>query len=192
MRAIFILAGITLIERFDCVIYVLGGFLVVTGIRTGMEHEQDLEPERNPVLRILRRFLPVSDRFHGTRFLLKEGARWVATPLLIVLIVVETTDVVFALDSIPAVLAITTDPFLVYSSNVFAILGLRALYFALAGVMDRFHYLKYGIASILVGVGLKMLVSHYWEVPIAITLGTIIVILTVSIAASVLRPPQAV
>lgn len=188
MRAIFIAAGITLIEKFHWMIYLFGGFLIITGIKMAFQKDKELHPEANPVLRLFRRFVPVTSEYHESRFwVIKEGKRW-ATPLFVVLLLVETTDVIFAVDSIPAILAVTRDPFIVYTSNVFAILGLRALYFALAGIMQLFHYLHYGLSLILVFVGTKMLISDIYKVPIGIALAVIAGILIVSVVASILRP----
>jgi tellurite resistance protein TerC len=152
------------------------------------EQDKEIHPERNPVLRLFRRLMPVTEGYEGGHFFVKRGARRFATPLFIVLLMVETTDVIFAVDSIPAVLAITRDPFIVYTSNVFAILGLRSIYFALAGLMQLFHYLNYGLCFILVFVGAKMLVSEFYKIPIGIALGSIIVILAASVLASVIWP----
>lgn len=193
MRAIFIAAGITLIEKFHWMIYLFGGFLIITGIKMAFQKDKELDPEANPVLRLFRRFVPVTSEYHESRFwVIKDGKYW-ATPLFVVLLLVETTDVIFAVDSIPAILAVTRDPFIVYTSNVFAILGLRALYFALAGIMQLFHYLHYGLSLILVFVGTKMLISDIYKVPIGIALAVIAGILIVSVVASILRPrPEAV
>lgn len=190
MRAGFILLGVTLIQRFHWVIYIMGGFLILTGIKMAMQKDEEIHPERNPVLRLVRRFVSVTENYEGNRFFVKrQGARY-ATPLFVVVLVVETTDVIFAVDSIPAILAITLDPFIVYTSNVFAILGLRALYFALAGVMRLFHYLPYGLSFILVFVGVKMLLVDLYKIPIGLALGTVAVILTLSVVASILWPPK--
>lgn len=191
MRAIFILGGIALIHRFHWVVYVFGAVLIVSGVRMAVQKGREVHPERNPVLRLLRRFLPVSPTYVGGRFFVKQADRWMATPLLVVLVVVETTDLVFAVDSIPAIFAITLDPFIVYSSNVFAILGLRALYFALAGVMHLFHYLHYGLSAILVFVGFKMWISNVVKIPVVLSLGVVGAILTVSVVLSLLRPAPA-
>ena len=188
MRAIFIYAGVTLIERFHWIIYVFGGFLVLTGIKMGLEKDKKIHPERNPLLRLFRRLVSVTDQYEDAHFLVRRNGKFLATPLLLVLIVIETTDVVFATDSIPAIFAVTTDPFIVYTSNVFAILGLRALYFALAGIMEMFHHLHYGLSAILVFVGAKMLLSELYHMPIHIALGVIAAILVVSIVASIVFP----
>jgi tellurite resistance protein TerC len=190
MRALFILVGITLIQKFHWVIYIMGGFLVITGIKMATQKDADIHPERNPVLRLVRRFVRVTENYEGGRFFVRRGGQLLATPLFIVVLVVETTDVIFAVDSIPAILAITLDPFIVYTSNVFAILGLRALYFALAGVMQLFHYLPYGLSFILVFVGIKMLLVDIYKVPVGIALGTVAGVLVISVLASILFPPK--
>ncbi|MBP7589784.1 MAG: TerC family protein [Thermoanaerobaculia bacterium] len=187
MRAAFILAGAALLERFHWIIYVFGGFLVLTGIKMAFAPEQGLEPEKNPVVRLVRRIMPVTSDFRGPAFFVREGGRRAATPLFLVLVMVEFTDLVFAVDSIPAIFAVTRDPFLVYTSNVFAILGLRSLYFLLAGVMHKFHYLKLGLAAILVFVGVKMALVDWLKVPAGISLGVIATILGLAIVASLLR-----
>jgi tellurite resistance protein TerC len=177
MRAIFIAGGNTLLKEFHGVVYVFGAFLVFTGLKIAVKHDEKIEPERNVVVKIFRRFFPVSGNSDGGRFFVKENGRRMATPLLLVLLLVETTDVVFAVDSIPAILAVTRDMFIVYTSNVFAILGLRALYFALAGMMRMFQYLHYGLAALLVFVGLKMIVASVYKLPVATALGVITAIL---------------
>lgn len=192
MRGAMIAAGAVLIQRFHWVIYVFGGFLVITGIRMATHPMHAIAPEANPVIRLVRRLVPVTDRYHGQGFFARETAggrvRRVATPLFVVLVLVETTDLIFALDSIPAIFAVTTDPFLVYTSNVFAILGLRALYFLLAGVIHRFHYLRLGLSVVLVLVGVKMVLADVYDVPIGLSLGIIGLVLAVSVAASLLVP----
>jgi tellurite resistance protein TerC len=187
MRAIFIFAGVALIEKFHWTIYIFGLFLIVTGIKMAFQKDKKIEPEKNPVIRLFRRLFPVTDNYDGSNFLTKVNGRTFATPMMIVLIVIETTDLIFAVDSIPAILAITDDPFIVYTSNVFAILGLRALYFALAGIMQLFHYLAYGLSSVLVFVGAKMMLVDFYKIPIQISLLVIVAILTLSVAASVMR-----
>lgn len=191
LRGLFIWAGVTLISRFHWIIYVFGAFLVYSGISLVFEgSEKEIHPERNPVLNLFRRFFPVTQNYeNGKFFVRRDGARW-ATPLILVLLFVETTDVIFATDSIPAVLAITPDPFIVYTSNVFAILGLRSLYFLLAGLLGMFRYLHYGIAAILVFVGGKMLASHFHDVPTAWALATIGLILAISVLISLLLPKK--
>jgi tellurite resistance protein TerC len=189
MRALFILMGVTLIQKFHWVIYVMGGFLIITGIKMATQKDKEINPERNPVLRLFRRLMPVTENYEGGRFFVRRNRRLFATPLFIVVLVVETTDVIFAVDSIPAILAITQDPFIVYTSNVFAILGLRALYFALAGIMQLFHYLPYGLSLILVFVGIKMLLVDIYKIPIGIALGTVAAVLAISVIASIVFPP---
>lgn len=189
MRALFIFAGISLINAFHWVIYLFGAFLVYTGIKLAMpKHDDGLEPEKNPAVKLARRFLPITPTYREGHFFAHEDGRISATPLFLVLLVVETTDVMFALDSIPAVIAITRNEFIVFTSNIFAILGLRSLYFAVSGVMQLFRYLNIGLAVILVFVGLKMLASHYIDVSIQLSLGIIGTVLAASILASVLIP----
>jgi tellurite resistance protein TerC len=189
MRALFIFAGISLINAFHWIIYVFGAFLVFTGAKLAMPKKDDgFAPERNPAVRLARKFLPVTNHFEGGHFFTRIDGRLHATPMFLVLLIVETTDVMFALDSIPAVIAITRNEFIVFTSNIFAILGLRSLYFAVSGVMQLFRYLNYGLALILVFVGFKMLASHYVSVPIHISLGIIGAVLAASIVASVLIP----
>jgi tellurite resistance protein TerC len=189
-RAIFIAVGITLLEHFHWLIYVFGAFLVFTGVKLALEKDKEIHPERNIVLRIFRRIMPVTEQYEGGKFFVRKNGRVWATPLFVVLLVIETTDVIFAVDSIPAILAITKDPFIVYTSNVFAILGLRALYFALAGVMQLFHHLHYGLAVILGFVGLKMILSDVYKIPIGVSLGVIMGVLTLSIVASLVWPKK--
>jgi len=191
MRAIFIAAGVTLIQKFHWLIYIFGGFLILTGIKMALEKEKKIHPERNPVLRLFRRFMPVTSDYEGDKFLVKHEGRYFATPLFITLLIVETTDVIFAIDSIPAILAITLDPFIVYTSNIFAILGLRSLYFALAGIMQLFHYLHYGLSAILVFVGAKMLLAYIYKIPVDIALGVVAGFLLISVIASIIRPREA-
>jgi tellurite resistance protein TerC len=184
LRAAFIAAGAALLESFHWVIYVFGGLLVLTGLRMALKRHGEMHPERNPVLRLARRLVPVLSEYRGQQFLVREAGRLLATPLLPVLLAVETTDVIFAVDSIPAIFAVTRDPFLVLTSNVFAILGLRALYFLLAGLMHRFVYLKYGLAAILVFVGAKMLLADAYTVPIWASLAAIAAVVAASVTAS--------
>lgn len=189
MRALFIFAGISLINAFHWIIYLFGAFLVYTGIKLALPKKEDgFEPEKNPAVKLARRLFPVTSHFEGGRFFTHVHGKLHATPMLLVLVVVETTDVMFALDSIPAVIAITRNEFIVFTSNIFAILGLRSLYFAVSGVMQLFRYLNVGLAVILVFVGLKMLASHYVSVPIHLSLGIIGCVLAASILASVLIP----
>ena len=183
-RALFIGAGTAVLAAAHWVIYLLGILLVVTGFRLARSRGHAVDPDRNPVLRIFRRLVPMTDDYRGPAFVVREGGRRIATPLLAVLVAIETTDIMFALDSIPAVFAVTTDPFIVFSSNLFAILGLRALYFLLAGLLDRFVYLKLGLAALLVFAGAKILVSSFYHIPIAASLAVIVLILGLAIAAS--------
>ena len=187
-RGIFIGMGTALLSRFEWLILVFGAFLVYTGIKILLSKETEVHPEKNPVLRIFQRLVPLTTRYHGKHFFVREAGRFVATPLMLVLVVGEATDVVFAVDSIPAVFGVTRDPFIVFTSNIFAILGLRALYFLLAGLMHKFQYLGFGLGLVLVFVGAKMLL-HDW-VPISTTwsLGIVLAILTVAIVVSLLRP----
>jgi tellurite resistance protein TerC len=191
MRGAMIAAGAYLIARFHWILYAFGGFLVLTAIRLATQREHAIKPEANPVIRLVRRMLPVTNVYHGQSFFIREHARWTATPLFIVLVFVELTDLVFAVDSIPAIFAVTQDPFLVYTSNVFAILGLRSLYFLLADVIGRFHFLKFGLAVVLGFVGLKMLVVDVFKVPIGISLGVIALLLGGSVFASWIFPKRA-
>ena len=187
MRAAFIAAGAALLSRFHWIIYVFGAFLIVTGLKMALAPDRGLEPDRNPLLRLVRRLVPVADRYHGPKFFVRENGTLLATPLFLVLVLVETTDLIFAVDSIPAIFAVTKDPFIVYTSNIFAILGLRSLYFLLAGVMHRFRYLKLGLAAILVFVGAKMALVDFYKVSPVVSLGVVVGILAVAIAASLLR-----
>jgi len=189
MRAVFIVLGAALLQRFHWVIYVFGAFLVFTAIRLLLERGDEVHPERNPLFRLFRRFVPSVGDYRGAHFTVVEAGKLYATPLLLVLVAIEATDLVFAVDSIPAIFAVTLDPFIVYTSNIFAILGLRALYFALAGMMGKFHYLKIGLSAVLAFVGAKMLVSEIYTVPILASLLVIVALLGASIVASLLRPP---
>lgn len=188
LRAIFIVAGIALIEKFHWVIYIFGVFLIFIGIKMAVQKEKKIHPEKNPVFRLFKRFVPILDDYEGDRFFVKKKRDFFATPLAVVLLVVESTDIIFAVDSIPAILAITSDPFIVYTSNIFAILGLRALYFAFSGLMKLFHYLHYGLAIILVFVGIKMLLADFYKIPVEMALGVIAIILFFSVLASLLWP----
>jgi len=190
-RGIFIIAGVQLINRFHWIIYVFGVFLIFKGFTMWRSEESDIEPEKNFFLRLLRRFIPVTDRYEGGKFFVRQNAKRYATPLFIVLLVVEFTDVAFATDSIPAILAITKNAFIVYTSNVFAILGLRSLFFALAGLIDVFHRLHYGLSALLIFIGLKMLTSEHYPIPIHIALAVVGGILIASIAASLFFPKKA-
>jgi len=183
-RAAFIAGGAALLESFHWMIYVFGGFLVFTGIRMALHRDEEVHPERNPALRAFKRVIPTTDEYHGQRFVIRKAGKLLATPLMAVLVLVETSDIIFAVDSIPAIFAVTSDPFLVFSSNAFAILGLRALYFMLAGMIDRFVYLKVGLAVVLVLVGVKMLLADVVHIPVWISLAVIAAIITISIVAS--------
>ena len=183
-RAIFIGGGVVLIENFAWILYVFGAFLVLTGWKMISHRNDEMDPARNPVLRLVRRRVPTTDEYHGQRFWVRQGGRWVATPLFTVLVLVETTDIVFAVDSIPAIFAVTQEPFLVFTSNAFAILGLRAMYFLLADLIHRFVHLKAGLAAILVFVGVKMLLLDVWKVPIWLSLSVIATSITVSVVLS--------
>jgi tellurite resistance protein TerC len=190
MRALFIVVGAALIQTFHWIIYVFGAFLVYTGIKLLLRRAESMDPEDNPVLKFFRRFVRSVPDYRGERFSVIEAGRRHATPLLMVLVVIEGTDVMFAVDSIPAVFAVTRDPFIVFTSNIFAILGLRALFFVLAGMMNRFHYLKAGLGLVLGFVGVKMLVSGFLHIPISVSLGVISLLLAGSIVASILRPKK--
>jgi tellurite resistance protein TerC len=183
-RAIFIAGGVALLDQFHWILYVFGAFLVITGWRMFRHRNEESDPGRNPVLRLVRRFVPTTDEYHGQKFWVKKAGKWVATPLFVVLVLVETTDIVFAVDSIPAIFAVTQEPFLVFTSNAFAILGLRAMYFLLADLIHRFVYLKLGLSAILVFVGVKMLLLDVYKVPIGLSLAVIATLITVSVAAS--------
>jgi tellurite resistance protein TerC len=188
MRAIFIVLGTALLQKFHWIMYVFGAFLVITGIKFLVQQEAEVEPEHNPVIRLFKRFVPMVPEYRGSAFVVREAGRLYATPLALVLLTVEMTDLVFAVDSIPAVLAVTKDPFIVYTSNIFAILGLRSIYFLLAGIMGLFHYLKIGLAVVLMFVGIKMLLSDVYHIPIAVSLAFIALAIGGSIVMSLLRP----
>ncbi|HEX8620097.1 MAG TPA: TerC family protein [Thermoanaerobaculia bacterium] len=191
MRAIFIGVGAALVSRFHWVMYIFGAILIFTGVKLLMQgDDDDPHPEKNPIYKLARRFIPAVPEYHGPAFTIMKDGRRHATPLLLVLIAIEATDVVFAVDSIPAIFAITTDPFIVYTSNIFAIMGLRSMYFLLAGVIDKFHYLKIGLAFVLLFVGTKMLIAHWYHVPIVASLVTIASLLGLSVLASVIWPKK--
>jgi tellurite resistance protein TerC len=187
MRGIFIVLGVELLQKFHWIIYIFGAILVYSGLGLLRQKDAEINPDKNPLLQLLRRWIPVTEAYHGEKFFVRDPTLY-ATPLFAVLVVVETTDLTFAVDSIPAVLAVTRDAFIVYTSNVFAILGLRSMYFALAGIMERFRYLHFGLSVVLIFVGGEMLLSHYWEVQTEVTLAVIAAVLVVSILTSVLRP----
>jgi tellurite resistance protein TerC len=191
MRMIMIGLGALLLQRFNWIVYLFGGLLVLTGIRMFVQKQESIDLERNPVVRLARRFLPLSDSYDGTKFFTRTSrGKVLATPLLLVLLVVEWSDLVFAIDSIPAIFAVTRDPFLVYSSNVFAILGLRALFFVLASMLDKFVYLKPGVAFILIFVGLKMTLSGWIHIPTLLSLAVIVTTLALAVALSLRRSAQ--
>lgn len=190
MRAIFIFAGVAIISKFHWVIYVFGVFLVFTGIKMLFHKDEEVAPDKNPLVRLFKKFFPVTDEMHGGKFFVKINAKTFATPLFIVLLIVEFTDLIFAVDSIPAILAISNDTFIIFTSNVFAILGLRALYFALAGITKYFHFLKYGLSAILVFVGTKMIIVDFYKIPIMISLLTIMGILAISVVLSLIFPQK--
>jgi tellurite resistance protein TerC len=197
MRGAMIAAGTILINRFHWIIYVFGAFLVITGIRMAIKQETDMDPSANPLLKVIRKFVPISPHYDGQKFFTnvpdaKGVVRRMATPLFVVLVLIEATDLVFAVDSIPAVFAVTRDPFIVYTSNVCAILGLRSLYFLLAGVIEKFHHLHYGLAVVLTFVGIKMLVSGVYHIPTLVSLGVIFCALGVSVVTSLMypKPPE--
>ncbi|MBZ5543160.1 MAG: TerC family protein [Acidobacteriia bacterium] len=187
MRAAFIAAGVALVARFHWVLYIFGAFLVLTGIRLFRQKPEQFDPQRSPVMRLARRIFPITPEYEGAKFFVVREGRRLATPLLLVLLLVETTDVLFAVDSIPAVFSVTLDPFIVYTSNIFAILGLRALYFVLAGAIRKFRYLRPGLSLVLIFVGVKMLAAEFYKVPILLSLGIILSILLIAVLAS-LRP----
>ncbi len=190
MRAIFIVCGVALLRRFEWVMYVFGAILVFSGWKLVTEEEKEVQPEKNVILRAFKKLMPVTQDYRAEKFFVKEAGKWIATPLFVVLLVVESTDVIFAVDSIPAILAISLDTFIVFTSNVFAILGLRALYFALCGMMDKFHLMHYGLGGILFFIGIKMVIHHFIDVPIIFTLSFIAIVLTASIVASVKFPKK--
>jgi tellurite resistance protein TerC len=187
MRAIFIVVGIGLIRRFHWITYIFGALLVYSGIKLFRQHGAGIEPDNNPVVRLFRHWVPVTEDYAEDKFVVRRE-RLYATPLLMVLVLVEVTDLLFATDSIPAVLAITLNPFIVYTSNAFAVLGLRSMYFMLAGLMDLFHYLHYGLAVVLIFIGAKMMGSHYYQIPTVVALGVVAGVLLVSVLASLLHP----
>ena len=189
MRAAFILAGGAFLQRFHWAIYVFGAVLAITGVKLLLQRNEELHPEKNPVVRGFQKLLPVTHQLHGGKFTILEKGRRYATPLLLALVAVEVTDVIFAVDSIPAIFAITTDPFIVFTSNIFAILGLRSMYFFLAGVITKFTYLKVGLSFVLIFVGMKMLLMDLYKVPIGVSLGIIAGILGLSVVASLVKPP---
>jgi tellurite resistance protein TerC len=187
MRGALIFAGAALLERFHWIIYVFGAFLIFTGIRMAFQSDHAIDPKDNRLIKFVKRFIPIATEYQGERFFIRQAGRLIATPLFLVLLLVESTDLVFAVDSIPAIFAVTQDPFLVYTSNVFAILGLRSLYFLLAGVIDKFVYLKVGLAAVLTFVGAKMVLVDIYHIPTTISLAVIAGILTASVVASLVK-----
>ena len=187
MRATLIAVGAALLIEFHWIIYLFGGFLLFTGIRMALHRNEEIHPEKNPLVKLLRRIIPVTENYEGDKFFIRRAGNLMATPLFLVLLLVESTDLIFAVDSIPAIFAVTNDTFIIYTSNVFAILGLRSLYFLLAGVVDKFYYLKLGLSAVLVFVGTKMMLVDIYKIPVGLSLGMIFIILALSIAASLLR-----
>ncbi|HVZ39871.1 MAG TPA: TerC family protein [Candidatus Kapabacteria bacterium] len=190
MRASLISFGAFLVLNFKWVLYVFGAFLIYTGVRMAFESETSVEIEANPMIKLMRRWFPVTNSYHGQRFLIRDAGRLLATPMLVVLVMIESTDLVFALDSIPAIFGVTHDIFIVYTSNVFAILGLRSLYFLLANVIERFHLLKYGLASVLAFVGIKMVIEHWVKIHTTTSLIVVVTLLAIAVVASLIFPQK--
>ncbi len=190
MRGIFIVVGVQLIQAFHWIKYLFGALLLYSGVKLFRGSDMDVEPDKNPLLRLFRRWMPITEHYEGDKFFVQRAGLY-ATPLLVVLLMVETTDLLFATDSIPAVLAITLKPFIIYTSNVFAILGLRAMYFVLAGMMETFQYLHYGLSIVLIFVGAKMLASDFYHLPTEVALAVVVGVIGLSVLASVLRPEKA-
>ena len=189
-RGIFITAGVALIERFHWILYVFGLVLIVTAFKLAVEKDKEVQPEKNVILKLFRKMMPVTSDYHGAKFFVKREGQFCATPLFVALLVIESTDIVFAVDSVPAVLGITRDPFIVYTSNIFAILGLRSLFFLLSGIMGLFHHLHYGLAFILAFIGLKMLIGGFVHIPVSLALAIIAMTLALSITASMIWPKK--
>ena len=187
MRGALIAVGAVLLKEFHWIIYIFGAFLIFTGIRMALHRNEEMHPENNPVVKLLRKVMPVTENYEGDKFFIRRAGKLMATPLFLVLLIVESTDLIFAVDSIPAIFAVTNDPFIVYTSNVFAILGLRSLYFLLAGVMDKFYYLKLGLSVVLAFVGTKMVIVDLYKIPVGLSLGVIVSILAVAVIASLWR-----
>ncbi|KPV53080.1 hypothetical protein SE17_11720 [Kouleothrix aurantiaca] len=195
MRAVLILVGAALIKEFHWIIWIFGAFLIFTGIKMAFHKNEELHPEDNPLIKLFRRLMPVTQNYDGSKFFVRNAGKLMATPLFLVLLMIESTDLIFAVDSIPAIFAVTQEPFIVYTSNVFAILGLRSLYFLLAGVMDKFHYLKLGLSVVLTFVGVKMLMPDLsalltgtsYKIPTLVSLGVVAGILAIAVAASLMR-----
>lgn len=188
LRATLIVLGAVLISKFEWIIYIFGAFLIFTGFKMAIKTDEDIHPENNFIIRTFKKLFPVTHDYHGSKFFVKIKSRNYATPLFIVLIAIEITDLIFAFDSIPAIFAVTRDPFIIYTSNIFAILGLRAMYFALAGIMNKFHYLRIGLSMILIFIGAKMLMMELYKIPILVSLGIIAIILAASVIFSILKP----
>ncbi len=184
MRGALIAVGAALLKEFHWIVYIFGAFLIFTGIRMALHRDEEMHPDQNPLVRIFRKLMPVTQEYEGDKFFLRRAGALMATPLFLVLLIIESTDLVFAVDSIPAIFAVTQEPFIVYTSNVFAILGLRALYFLLADVVDKFQYLKLGLSAVLTFVGIKMVIVDLYKIPVGLSLGVIAAILTISILAS--------
>ena len=187
LRLAFIETGATLLEHFDWVFYIFGAFLIIAALRMAFQKEKEIKPDKNPVLRVFRKFFGTTEDYEDDRFFVKRFGKYVATPLLITAIVIETVDLVFAMDSIPAAFSITRNIFVIYTSNILAILGLRSLYFALAGIMPLFHYLKYGLVIVLTFIGIKMLLANYYKIPTGTALGVVAFVLIIAVVASVIR-----
>jgi TerC family integral membrane protein len=189
-RAVFILVGSALVSQFHWILYLLGAFLIVTAVKLAIQRDAEVDPERNPFIRLARKFFPVTQRYEGKKFFVRTGSKWSMTPLFLVLLTIETTDIAFATDSIPAIFAITRDAFIIFTSNIFAVLGLRSLYFLVAGFMGQFRFLKYGLSAVLAFIGVKMLAERWVEIPIHISLLVIFLVLLAAIVASVLHPER--
>jgi tellurite resistance protein TerC len=187
MRGILSAVGAVLLKEFHWIIYIFGAFLIFTGIRMAIHRNEEMHPEQNPMVKLLRKIMPVTENYEGDHFFIRRAGKLMATPLFLVLLIVESTDLVFAVDSIPAIFAVTNDPFIVYTSNVFAILGLRSLYFLLAGVIDKFYYLKLGLSVVLAFVGTKMVIVDLYKIPIGLSLGVIASILVIAVLGSLWR-----
>lgn len=186
-RALFIVLGAALVAKFHWILYLLGAFLVFTGVKLAIQSDTEVHPEKNPLIRFIRKFLPVTSDYEGGKFFVRRDGKLFMTPLFIVLIMIETTDIAFATDSIPAIFAITRDTFIIYTSNIFAVLGLRALYFVVSGFLKQFQYLKYGLAFVLAFIGVKMLIEPWLHISILVSLVTIFAAITSAIFASILR-----
>jgi tellurite resistance protein TerC len=191
MRFVMIFAGVALVQRFHWILYLFGAFLLFTGIKLAFKGDEESDPAQNPAVKLVRRFLPVTDTMNGEKFFTRLNGKWVATPLFLVLVTVEFSDLVFALDSIPAIFGITQDGFVILTSNIFAIMGLRSMFFLLSGFMDRFHYLQMGLALVLSFIGVKMLVADFYHIGTGTSLSIVGAVLSLSVIASLLRKPEA-